>query len=90
VNKYVIRGHGVNFLFTLIAAPIIFVLLSQMSNAAPCRLLQQGFLFAFIFDLTIGQTATVVLVYVYRWLVANDDEKIWSELHPLEGEHRPY
>lgn len=90
VDKYVIRGHAVNFFFTLIAVPIIFVLLSQMSSATPCRVLQQGFLFAFIFDLTIAQTATLVFAYVYRWLVADDDEKIWSELHPLEGERRPY
>ncbi len=89
-DTFVIRGHVVSGAYSLILVACTLILLLRLNTPNTCSTLLKGFTWAVILDALVAQTLSVLFVALFRWLVSEDDELMYSELHPRDGERRPY
>ena len=89
VAPFAFRGHILVGFFCAIAVGLGYFLSSRFTTTLQCNFFTEVFVYALVVDLVVIQSFSVLLTYFYRWMVAEPDESLWAELHPVDGEERP-
>jgi hypothetical protein len=86
---YFLKGHIINAVFGLIVGILTFVTLTNFNTALKCGIYKSTLCWTLIIDAVLVQPVTVGFTGLYRWLTADDEEPLPSELHPFDGALRP-
>jgi tetrahydromethanopterin S-methyltransferase subunit B len=86
---YFLKGHIINAIFGLIVGILTFVTLTYFNTTQKCGIYKSTLCWVLIIDAALVQPLTVGFTGLYRWLTADDEESLPSELHPFDGALRP-
>ena len=59
-----------------------------ITSSESCTVFESAFLVSLLVDFAVVQPLVMAFTYLYRWLTSDEDDTIWSELHPYDGEER--
>ena len=82
------KGHLVVLGLLLLLFIICLSIILTIQTGIRCSIFESAFLWALPFDFVLVQPTVVGLTYVYRYLVSDEEDTIWSELHPYDGAER--
>jgi hypothetical protein len=88
VQPHRAKGHLVSGIFALVMSLGAFWTMNKFQTIQACSTFYTTFLYTIMIDIVLAQPLAVLLTVLYRWLTAEEEATLWSELHPVHHQLR--